>query len=431
MGDNALKTPLNSSLINSADRRSNNFRQSATKAMPCHVTKIDKDFATVSFDPQNGIWTLPQIKIPVSMSRYVRDPTQVGDYGYAVPSDYNTNTLTGLGGSFTNFFPKGNLSPLSFQPFSRTQNEDRDYDQLTLTGGPHGVKIIQSPQKNKQPPPQGSQLSLSQRRMRPMGARARASWLKARDPVPVLEGELLDPAVTASLIPMTTINIDQLGNMAVSAIKGITHIADNVMPLTSLPTSLRGIVNIAGGGIAHLADNIMGGVMPPGLMSLQGIVHMAEGGIAHIADGALGAVLPPQAQGILHLAEQAITHTSLLGTITHSSLAGAINLVVQNGLKIGAPSGAYQYSSTTPPLPTLPTIVTLLGSLNATAGITAASISAPNISVGGYPVMTNPVPPQLVNAPQSVTGSRGGNVALQSLLNACVTLGLIVNNTSP
>jgi hypothetical protein len=185
MTDNALRTPINLSLVTAADRRSNNFQQTQTKSMPCKVTKVDKDFVTISFEPQNGIWTLPQIKIPQSMSRYGREPTQVGDLGNAVPSDYNTNTLTGLGGSYTNFFPKGNLSPLSFQPFSRTQNETRDYDQYTLTGGPNGVKIIQSPQQQQeqQPPsgggqpPGGGTPQSYQRRLLGMGARARSRWL--------------------------------------------------------------------------------------------------------------------------------------------------------------------------------------------------------------------------------------------------------------
>lgn len=186
MTDNALKTPLNLSLVTTADRRSDNFRQSQAKSIPVKVTKVDKDFVTVSFEPQNGIWSLPQIKIPQSMSRYGREPTQVGDMGYAVPSEYNNQTLTGLGGSYTNFFPKGNLSPLSFQPFSLTQNETRDYDQFTTTGGPNGVKIIQSSQSPKEKPPGTSgQPSpsdrLRHRRLIGMGSRARAMWL-ARGP---------------------------------------------------------------------------------------------------------------------------------------------------------------------------------------------------------------------------------------------------------
>jgi hypothetical protein len=189
MTDNALKTPFNLSLITAADRRADNFRQSQAKSIPSKVTKVDKDFVTVSFEPQNGIWTLPQMKIPQSFSRYGREPTQVGDMGYAVPSEYNTQTLTGLGGSYTNFFPKGNLTPLSFQPFSKTQDETRDYDQYTMTGGPKGVKIIQSTQQPKEKPPGNTgqpQPTSTQRRLLGMSSRARQRWLR-QAPRPALQ----------------------------------------------------------------------------------------------------------------------------------------------------------------------------------------------------------------------------------------------------
>ncbi len=194
MSDNALKTPLNLSLITSADRRADNFRQSAAKSIPAKVTKVDKDFVTVSFEPQNGIWTLPQMKLTQSFSRYGREPTQVGDMGYAVPSEYNTQTMSGLGGSYTNFYPKGNLSPLSFQPFSKKQNEERDYDQYTMTGGPNGVKIIQSTQNDKEKPPGGTGAQPQafarhiQRRLLGMGSRSRSLWL-ARGPRVMAQAE--------------------------------------------------------------------------------------------------------------------------------------------------------------------------------------------------------------------------------------------------
>jgi hypothetical protein len=181
MTDNALKTPFNLSLITAADRRADNFRQTQAKSIPVKVTKVDKDFVTVSFEPQNGIQTLPQMKLTQSFSRYGREPTQVGDMGYAVPSEYNTQTLSGLGGSYTNFFPKGNLTPLSFQPFSKSQDETRDYDQYTMTGGPNGVKIIQSTQSAKEKPPGntgGTQPTAFQRRLLGMGSRARSRWLR-------------------------------------------------------------------------------------------------------------------------------------------------------------------------------------------------------------------------------------------------------------
>jgi hypothetical protein len=67
--DNALKTPFNLSLISAADRRADNFRQTQAKSIPVKVTKVTKDFVTVSFEPQNGIQTLPQMQLTQSFSR--------------------------------------------------------------------------------------------------------------------------------------------------------------------------------------------------------------------------------------------------------------------------------------------------------------------------------------------------------------------------
>lgn len=108
------------------------------KSMPCHVVKVDKDFIYVQFETQNNIFTMPTVKIPQSMSPYGREPTQVGDKGYAVPGHYYLGGVTGMAGGNTNFYPRANLTPLSFQHVSHTNNPKRDYDQLTHMGGPNG-----------------------------------------------------------------------------------------------------------------------------------------------------------------------------------------------------------------------------------------------------------------------------------------------------
>jgi hypothetical protein len=246
-----------------------------------------------------------------------------------------------------------------------------------------------------------------------MGSRARAQWL-ARKPEAA-------PRDIASLIPKAVMMIDGIGNISHSALKSILHISDYLLGALPLPTSLNGILHVAQ-GILHFAGARFPGNLPT---SLQGITHLAEQGILHIADNALGgANLPPAASGILHLAEQAITHTSLSGTITHASLGGAINLVQQT-LTIGAPSAAYLFDATTPPTPSAPTNVNVIGSLSATIGISAPSISiGAGGGGGGAPVMTRPQPPPIV------TGAKGGNVALKNLLIALAGLGLITDNTT-
>jgi hypothetical protein len=181
MSDNALKFPLQGSMRSFSSTRANDFQQNQAKALPVHVTKVDKDFVYVSFEPTNGIWTLPTIKLPQSFSAYQREPTQVKDKGYAVPSDYYTGGTTGLGGGNANFQPRGNLTTLSFQPLNTTSFPSRDYDQHTISGGPTGVKIWQKvpPSTTTQPPPnQPNPQKLSR-----LSIRAKQAWLNSRTPI--------------------------------------------------------------------------------------------------------------------------------------------------------------------------------------------------------------------------------------------------------
>ena len=142
------KFPFQYQMNQWSQKRTNTAQERQAKSIPCHVTKVDKDFIYVAFETQNGIFTPPTVKIPQSMSQYGRDPTQVGDKGYAVPGDYYLGGVTGDSGGNTDFYPRGNLTTLSFQPVSHTQNPNRDYDQLTHMGGPNGW--IVGPFQNQQ-----------------------------------------------------------------------------------------------------------------------------------------------------------------------------------------------------------------------------------------------------------------------------------------
>jgi hypothetical protein len=140
-------------------KRVNDFGERQPKSMPCHVVKVDKDFIYVQFETRNSIFTPPTVKIPQSWSQYSREPTQVGDKGYAVPGDYYLGGVTGDAGGNTDFYPRDNLTTLSFNGVSHKQNPDRDYDQLTHMGGPNGW-IVGPYQKQQQD--QGQQQQQSQ-----------------------------------------------------------------------------------------------------------------------------------------------------------------------------------------------------------------------------------------------------------------------------
>jgi hypothetical protein len=117
------------------------FIEREAKSMPAHVTEVAKDFIKVAFETQNGIFAMPIVKMAQQFSQFSREPTQMGNKGYAVPGNYYMGGVTGDSGGNTSFYPRGNLATLAFNPVSHTQNRERDYDQLTHMGGPNGWNI--------------------------------------------------------------------------------------------------------------------------------------------------------------------------------------------------------------------------------------------------------------------------------------------------
>jgi hypothetical protein len=151
------KHPFTYKLNQWSRNRTNNESESKPKSMPCHVVKVEKDFIHIAFETANGIFTPPVVKIPQAMSQYGREPTQVGDKGHAVPGSYYLGGVTGDAGGNTDFYPRSNLTPLSFNGVSHTQNPGRDYDQLTHMGGPTGWITRAFEQQQQDQGSQGSQ----------------------------------------------------------------------------------------------------------------------------------------------------------------------------------------------------------------------------------------------------------------------------------
>ena len=113
------------------------------------------------FETINNIFNMPTVKLPQSFSRFGREATQVGDKGYAVPGNYYLGGNTAFSGGKTNFYPRSNLTTLSFQPLSNLNAPPRDYDQHHETGGPHGwiVRAMEAQEQQQQQQSQTSQNS--------------------------------------------------------------------------------------------------------------------------------------------------------------------------------------------------------------------------------------------------------------------------------
>jgi hypothetical protein len=96
--------------------------QRTGRCLPCVVTTLNPtgfgySWVTVAFQV-NGPYTLQPVTLPKAESQWLRAPTQVGDFGIAVPAD---TALWGVSGAVAGFVPDttvdyGNLSALVFLP---------------------------------------------------------------------------------------------------------------------------------------------------------------------------------------------------------------------------------------------------------------------------------------------------------------------------
>jgi hypothetical protein len=167
----SIKHPIQYRMNQWHAKKANDHQEKQAKSMPCHVTKVDKDFIYVAFETANNIFTMPTVKIPQSWSQFSREPTQKGDKGYAVPGNYYLGGVTGDSGGNTDFYPRGNLTTLSFNGVSHKENPSRDYDQHTHMGGPNGwivgpyQKQQQSQQQQQQQNQAQTSMALSMRTM--------------------------------------------------------------------------------------------------------------------------------------------------------------------------------------------------------------------------------------------------------------------------
>jgi hypothetical protein len=319
--DTSQKYSFVNQLHNFVRTKTADNQQNQPKTIQGHVSKIlPNDFLEFTIDA-TGPFTLPIIKIPQAFSKYHREPTQIGDKGYAVPNDYYVGGESGDSGGTANMYQRGNLATHIFHPISAQSFPTRDQNNFLITGGPTGITAQSADTK-------------------------------------------------------TNINIDYAqgkDSLIHNAVKDMLHTA-----------------GIGGSGnIQHILQGA--GNIEHTIQQAGSIIHtVKEGNISHFIQQT-GNIINSTTQGN-------ITNIADLGSIT--SLAQSISM------------GAGIIVATDGTTRLAPTTVSIEGDLNCSGNISG-------------------VPSGLANAPQTVAGSIADGTALTSLLAALVTLGLILDNTSP
>jgi hypothetical protein len=140
VNDTSQKLSFISQLHNFTRTKAADNQQNQPKTFQGHVSQIlENDMLEFTLDA-TGPFTLPKLVIPQAFSKYTREPTQVGDKGYAVPSDFSISPTDGVSGGTANMYPRGNLATHVFHPISNKNFDQRDPNQFLVTGGPSGHK---------------------------------------------------------------------------------------------------------------------------------------------------------------------------------------------------------------------------------------------------------------------------------------------------
>ena len=138
MADNFDKLWLQKQLNRNAIRRASEAIQAIGRALPCSVTAVNGSIVTVKFEINSTPWTLPPITIPKLESNWIREPTQIGDFGMTVPADAYLSAISGFGGAAPTLARPANLSALIFVPVSNKQSPPIDPNAAQVQG-PNGT----------------------------------------------------------------------------------------------------------------------------------------------------------------------------------------------------------------------------------------------------------------------------------------------------
>jgi|SRR6185312_9007895 len=115
MANNYNKTWIQPAQNALAVARAGQVIRSTGRALPCRVVAVAGSWVTVAFELETAT-PLPQITIPKAESRWIRVPTQIGDFGITIAADAYLSGIDGSNGGTANLTQPGNLSALVFVP---------------------------------------------------------------------------------------------------------------------------------------------------------------------------------------------------------------------------------------------------------------------------------------------------------------------------
>lgn len=110
--------------------------QKTGQALPCSMVSKVGSIAIIKFEVA-GFATLPQVRLPIAGSEYIRLPLQPGCRGVVFPADARLGGVTGLGSGVATLTQPANLSALVFFPLGNVGFSSVDPDTLVMYGEPN------------------------------------------------------------------------------------------------------------------------------------------------------------------------------------------------------------------------------------------------------------------------------------------------------
>lgn len=141
MSDNAQKSWMGDMLNEHTTQKALSIIHNVGKSLPVSIKKVGPNGTILTLKFETGAsFTLPDVTVPITGTRYIRIPWKIGDKGYVEPGSVGIGNVSGLGPStppsFTN---PANLSALVFHPTGNTSFAPPDNPNAVQHNAPEGV----------------------------------------------------------------------------------------------------------------------------------------------------------------------------------------------------------------------------------------------------------------------------------------------------
>jgi len=143
-GGNVTKTPFAQTMNTFAQRKVQDNLQQQGQVLPCSVVAVlhNGTAVTVAFQVDQSLgYTIPQVTMPVAISKYVRIPIQIGDTGIALSASTRLGGISGLGSGLAPLNTPSNLGALVFMPISNIGWSSIDSTAVVISSA-HGQSVV-------------------------------------------------------------------------------------------------------------------------------------------------------------------------------------------------------------------------------------------------------------------------------------------------